>query len=487
MSFVFGLVTGIALAASLLTISVVWPATTGEWPWRSGAGAGLTIGLGPAASSHSLPLPHAAARTGMGMDEGAGAGAGAESERPLIFVYPLPDRLYLSDVSPSFREDDLNAGWRTCYATEWVVLQAWERQGLITGDPAQAAFFVVPHIATMVFHDRMSKGMPNYVARPIAAAYLRAIVSHVQQAYPFWNASGGHDHVFIFGQDRALDWITMSDPALHLDVFPLIRNATFLLNDGDMGSRWYDSGRDVLSMPVQVSQRPVDEPVSADLAPFPSLLGFFVGGMHGRHRREIARAAADDKDLIVREGTVPNYSVLLRNSRFCLHLPGFEGGAWSQRLVSIVQAGCVPAVIIDNLALPFERVQDWRHFSLRIPEALALQPHALANRLREVSEPAWRNLRRRLLQLRPLLLYRFPSLRWLPSSRDVSDVRALDDQDGSHGVDAAFVSYLELLAHMRKRALLTQRTLAAVRLNVNLMRAAAALLPADEQPIAFWS
>jgi hypothetical protein len=58
--------------------------------------------------------------------------------------------------------------------------------------------------------------------------------------------------VFIFGQDRGLDWITVSDAKL--DVFPRIRNATFLLNDGDMGSRWYDSGRDVLSMPVQVSR-----------------------------------------------------------------------------------------------------------------------------------------------------------------------------------------------------------------------------------------
>jgi hypothetical protein len=60
------------------------------------------------------------------------------------------------------------------------VTQAWERQGLITNDPALAAFFLVPHIATMVLHDRVMKGMKIEDARPIAAAYLRAIVDHVQ-------------------------------------------------------------------------------------------------------------------------------------------------------------------------------------------------------------------------------------------------------------------------------------------------------------------
>jgi hypothetical protein len=231
----------------------------------------------------------------------------------------------------------------------------------------------------------------------------------------------------------------------------------------------------------------MEEPVSADAAPFPSLLGFFAGGLHGRNRHEIARAVANDSDMIVHEGRLANYNTLLHNSRFCLHLPGFEGGAWSQRLVSHVHAGCVPAIIIDNLELPFERLQDWRHFSLRIPEALAVQPHALANRLREVSEHAWRNLRRRLLKLRPLLLYRFPSLRWTPLSRDVSDVRAQDVKDRSRGVDAAFISYLELLVHVRDRSTITNRAVAAAAQNSDLMSAVSALLPADEQPIVFWN
>ena len=54
-------------------------------------------------------------------------------------------------------------------------------------------------------------------------------------------------------------------------------------------------------------------------------------------------------------------------SVFCLGLPGAGFGT---RAVLAVIRGCIPVLVGDNIAQPFENLLDWTSFSIRVPEAL---------------------------------------------------------------------------------------------------------------------
>ena len=56
-------------------------------------------------------------------------------------------------------------------------------------------------------------------------------------------------------------------------------------------------------------------------------------------------------------------------ARFCLCPPGFY--AWSPRPVESLFYGCVPAIVADDLVLPFAAVLDWDRFAVRVPEDAA--------------------------------------------------------------------------------------------------------------------
>jgi hypothetical protein len=82
---------------------------------------------------------------------------------------------------------------------------------------------------------------------------------------------------------------------------------------------------------------------------------------------------------------------------------------WSGRIAHIVSAGCVPVIIIDDLDLPLERLLEWRSFALFVSEADASTPGRLAEIIRAVPEATWRAMRRRLLQVRRMLMYEPPA------------------------------------------------------------------------------
>jgi hypothetical protein len=92
-----------------------------------------------------------------------------------------------------------------------------------TPDPDSAHYFMLPHRSTCVMHNiilRMATivwGAPTYpgylppgeaAAREVARNYTEPLFNRMRSRWPYFNASGGADHIMAFGHGRGSSWFT---------------------------------------------------------------------------------------------------------------------------------------------------------------------------------------------------------------------------------------------------------------------------------------
>ena len=82
---------------------------------------------------------------------------------------------------------------------------------------------------------------------------------------------------------------------------------------------------------------------------------------------------------------------------------------WSERLGTVINAGCVPLIISDNYALPFWDHLDWSSISLRMSMHDAVVPGALRSFLLNISEEHAVKLETNLAHVRNSLTYNLPT------------------------------------------------------------------------------
>ena len=90
-----------------------------------------------------------------------------------------------------------------------------------TSDPATAHFFLIPHRSTCIMHNvliRMPQlrwGTPSWpgylppgeaAAREVVRNYTEPLFNHIRMRWPYFNATGGADHIMAFGHGRGLSW-----------------------------------------------------------------------------------------------------------------------------------------------------------------------------------------------------------------------------------------------------------------------------------------
>ena len=349
--------------------------------------------------------------------------------RPRVYVYEMPaefttallqrrhDKLFC--VPRTYLKDN-----RTQYAYgiyQGYVLEVLLHEWLLasphrTRDPAEADWFYVPvyascAIVTAIFETPNSTRTRHRLALA-SRLYARAL-AHVRSAHPYWDASGGVDHVWTFGYDEGAcfaprelwpsmlisHWgntmakhnrcTTTYDP----DRWDVARDPTsrlpLALAAGDHPC--YDPRKDVVMpsfrdldtfLPPRAGEPPPD-------APRPSLF-FFAGDLGspagstnaGPHthrnyslgiRQAVYRALRAENDPrleivghLARDWWHIEYHKRMRAATFC---GAFPGDGWSGGISSAIFAGCVPLIISDGIELPFENVLDYSLFSLRVAEA----------------------------------------------------------------------------------------------------------------------
>ena len=396
-----------------------------------------TAAATPVSTPVSMPVSSApamdaspASRTGVSPAAPEAAtheGAPSGQVRPLIYVYELPPRFTTERLQR--RHDKMFCTHRTYlqknrtqYAYgiyQGYVLEVLLHEWLLasphrTLDPALADWFYVPVYASCAMVTAIfttpDTTLPRYRTALAAELYAGAH-AHVMHTWPYWNASGGTDHIWTFGYDEGACFAPMELwPSMiisHWGNTMSKHNRCTTTYDGDRwdverdpwthqplqsltgGHRCYEPQKDVIMpsfrelttfLPLDTSRRPPPRRAlfffSGDLGSPPGAINAgphvspnYSMGIRQRVYRAAAAAKANDVHVVghfAKDWWHVQYHAAMHNSTFC---GAFPGDGWSGGISSAVFAGCVPVIIMDGIELPFENVLHYPSFSVRIAEA----------------------------------------------------------------------------------------------------------------------
>jgi len=289
-----------------------------------------------------------------------------------------------------------------------------------------------------------------------AAPAMRRALHHIKHAYPFWNRTNGRDHVwFVFGERMTCsvpdeirraaivvghwgDLDCMSDrgvvvppvsPLQHdyeefsrnvLPFYagrhcvastkrgcvewkdgtapsdgPLLFFAGGITSFGSSQDNMRKGGNDSEELRSKWLQRVRSDPCALPNATCRG--AYSMGVRQAVWRSELWR---DPHVRLVSAG-VTDYMAAVPRARFCLHT---EGNGFGIRLVDYMAMGCVPLIINDRMARPFENVLNYTAFAVSMQKREI--PTAL-DRLR-AELPRHRALRERALETRRLFTWYRP-------------------------------------------------------------------------------
>ncbi|XP_075103095.1 putative glycosyltransferase At5g03795 [Nicotiana tabacum] len=268
--------------------------------------------------------------------------------------------IYKEGERPIFHEPHLMG----IYSSEgWFMKLMEESRYFVTRDPEKAHLFYLPYSARQL---QLALYIPNSHNLKPLSVFLRDYVNMLAAKYPFWNRTHGTDHFLV----ACHDW----GPYILKEHEELIRNTIKALCNADISEGIFKAGKDV-SLPetaIRNVQKPLRNLGGKRVSQRP-ILAFFAGNMHGPVRPKLLQYWSDrDEDMRI-YGPLPNrvsrimsYPEHMKSSKYCLCPMGFEVN--SPRIVEAIYYECVPVIIADNLALPFDEVLDWSAFSVVVAE-----------------------------------------------------------------------------------------------------------------------
>lgn len=281
-----------------------------------------------------------------------------------IFVYELPS---------SFNEDWLTDARCSnhLFAAEVAIHQRLLRSPLRTFDPLDADFFYVPVYVSCNFSS--TTGFPSLGH---ARNLLQSAVKLISHEMPFWNRSGGSDHVFVASHDYGPCFHTMEDMAVAAGIPDFLRRSVILQTFAQVNNHACQAA-DHIQIPPFVPPSSVKQSWLPDKQ-HRDIWAFFRGKMevHPKNnsgriysrgvRTAIWRKFRRDRRFFIKRKRSAEYQSEIRRSVFCLCPLGWA--PWSPRIVESVIFGCVPVIIADKIALPYSHVINWTKISLSVPE-----------------------------------------------------------------------------------------------------------------------
>ena len=117
-----------------------------------------------------------------------------------IFVYPVPP-LALSLSQQLFSEFECPI----LYRAEYMIVDYIKSSSLLTHAPEKADFFMIPHNISCLMalgRTKIKSGDDNgsldkWISHHIAKQHIAPIWHSIMNEYPYFNSSGGRDHLFI--------------------------------------------------------------------------------------------------------------------------------------------------------------------------------------------------------------------------------------------------------------------------------------------------
>jgi len=286
-----------------------------------------------------------------------------------------------------------------------------------TLDATQASLFYVP----VFLNQRVTWGADLRTPHtPMLAA-----LEHIKHAYPWWNASGGRNHVwFVFGErqtclvpaeiaassivighwgdeacisatkDVVVPTITPIQhdlPRFHQRLQkamraasaqtwerrgPLLLFAGGIMSFGASQDNIRKSGNDTEDKRLKWLRR-----VERDSCARPEVSCRNIYSMGVRQAVWRQKLWAEPDMRIVSAG-IPDYLQAARQAHFCLHT---EGNGWGARIVDYMAMECLPLMLNDEMVFPYANILDWSRFSVHMRKREIPQ---VAARLRNITGAA---------------------------------------------------------------------------------------------------
>jgi len=288
-------------------------------------------------------------------------------ERPFVYVYPLP---------PAFNL------WRPRVAairnTPYEFWSRLEASAHVTDEPGEADLFFLP-------------------VSPMGASTHTVLVEAVRYAaerWPFYNASGGADHLLVAPWDFGAAWIRFY-PGLErvrfISHWGMTEKSKLYNADCAYCGPSYRPGVDVVA-PSYLERSKMALPASGE--PRTTLLFFSGQATSALRARLLAAHWLNQTGVSVTKASTGDLAAAMDAARFCLSLPG---AGYGTRSVFALMRGCVPVLLGDGIEEPFSDMFDWTTFSLRVPEA---QLDALLDIVRAVPAAREEELRQNGARLR---------------------------------------------------------------------------------------
>ncbi|XP_051183859.1 probable glucuronosyltransferase Os03g0107900 [Lolium perenne] len=323
-----------------------------------------------------------------------------------------PVRIYVYDLPSRFNRDWAAADPRC--ARHLFAAEVALHEALLSYPPARpedADLFFVPVYVSCNFST--PNGFPSLSH---ARGMLADAVDLVRRDAPFWNRSGGADHVFVASHDFGACFHPMEDVAIADGIPKFLKRSILIQTFGVHGPHVCQEAEHVVippHVPPEVAlELPEPEKARRDI------FAFFRGKMEvhpknisGRFyskkvRTELLQRYGRNSKFYLKRKRYDNYRSEMARSVFCLCPLGWA--PWSPRLVESVLLGCVPVIIADNIRLPFPSILRWPDISLQVAEkdVASLETvldHVVATNLTAIQRNLWDPAKRKALVFnRPL-------------------------------------------------------------------------------------
>ena len=296
-----------------------------------------------------------------------------------------------------------------------------------TLDPSTADYFYVPAYLSLGFYD-FEFGL--YWLSNRGHAFLRKLFTYVASAFPYYNRTGGRDHILVMTNDKGATFIRGSVPQL--------QKVSLITQWGWIRPHIHHPESDVVVPPMlKVDKLIAESPfmgaldashgaqsyLSASSSGYKYLLSFVgsvrfhtpgysmgvrqkVFRLYNQTDRFFLADLRGDSVKGVHKALPPKrYLEVLQASKFCLAPSGM---GFSTRTYEALAQGCVPLIIQDEpvsnttVDQAFASLLPWSEFSLRLKQAdIPFLPRLLA----EFPDEEWRRLRRNLACAWPRVLW----------------------------------------------------------------------------------
>jgi len=300
------------------------------------------------------------------------------------------------DLPPGLNAEQPHEGppqWQF-YSTLW---QYFERSGHLTTDASEADFFFVP--------------VAQFVKSGWSYGNILLGLRYVIEAHPWFNASGGADHILYCVSDYGCSGFAN---------YPGVERVHFLTHWGSTAKdvRYantclfcgpsYTPGKDVVipddGYMLERGEMKVGPPQRNGKR---STLIFFYGSGTSAVRQALFKqpwrnaqnviVGGDEVEPGRIMGTSHSHNLTheMDRARFCLVPPG---AGFTNRGTLAVLRGCIPVTIGDNIEHPWTGLLDWSTFSLHVAEA---ELGSLLDKVSAVSREEEERMRDKLF-VRPL-------------------------------------------------------------------------------------